>query len=171
MAGRGTLGLGWLVRLALVLVVAGLLWGGGAAVFGDYHLNRTTQDMTCGAREIKVAFLVRMYQTQPCGPGGATGVTANGALPCIVYVAGHDAQAAFSGPDAGENCATLVRSDPNGAGWTRNPQPPPGASSYICKLAGPNALDTAVVSDSGSAIYGTAVCNLLSGEGWKPASA
>ena len=87
MGGRGTLGLGGLVRLALVLVVAGVLWGVGAAVAG-YHLNRSAQDMTCGARVLKVAFLVRMYKTEPCGPGGATSVPTDIASPCTVYVAG-----------------------------------------------------------------------------------
>lgn len=170
MGGRGTLGLGGLVRFALVLVVAGVLWGVGAAVAG-YHLNRSAQDMTCGARVLKVAFLVRMYKTEPCGPGGATSVSANVALPCTVYVAGHDALVALTGPGAGNDCAAIVRSDPNNAGWTRNPQTTSSPLLGVCKLTSPNGLDTATVTDSGSTIYGTGVCNVLTAEGWKPALA
>ena len=166
MGGRGTLGLGWLVRLALVLVVAGALWGVGAAIVG-YHLARSAQDMTCGARVVKVAFLVRMYKTEPCGPSGATGVTADVALPCTVYAAGHDAQAAFTGPDAGNDCAAIVRSDPTFAGWTRDPQAPGASVTTVCALRSPSGLDSAAVADSGSYIYGTGVCDQLTAEGWK----
>jgi hypothetical protein len=166
MGGRGTLGLGGLVRLALVLVVAGVLWGVGAAVAG-YHLNRNTQDMTCGARVLKVAFVVRMYKTEPCGPGGATSVSTDIALPCSVYVAAQDAVVAFTGPDSGTNCAAIVRSDPDNAGWTRDPQPASAPQATVCSVASPNGLDKAAVIDSGSEIYGNGVCNQLTAEGWK----
>lgn len=131
MGGRGTLGLGGLVRLALVLVLAGVLWGVGAAVAG-YHLNRDAQDTTCGARVLKVAFIVRMYKTEPCGPNGATSVPSDIALPCTVYVAAHDAVAAFTGPDSGTYCAAIVRTDPNNAGWTRDPQAAGASLSVVC---------------------------------------
>jgi hypothetical protein len=166
MGGRGTLGLGGLLRLALVLVMAGVLWGVGAAVAG-YHLNRNAQDMTCGARVLKVAFIVGMYKTEPCGPGGATSVPSDIALPCTVYVAAHDALVAFTGPDSGTNCAAIVRSDPNNAGWTRNPQVAAASQSRVCSLTSPNGLDNAAVSDSGSEIYGIDACNQLTAEGWK----
>ena len=166
MGGRGTLGLGGLVRLALVLVVAGVLWGVGAAVAG-YHLNRSAQDMTCGARVLKVAFVVQMYKTEPCGPGGATSVPTDIALPCSVYVAAHDALVAFTGPDSGTNCAAIVRSDPNNAGWTRDPQAASASLSVVCNLTSPNGLDKATASDSGSEIYGNQACTLLTTEGWK----
>lgn len=166
MGGRGTLGLGGLVRLALVLVAAGVLWGVGAAVAG-YHLNRGAQDMTCGARVLKVAFVVPMYKTEPCGPDGATSVPADAALPCTVYVAAHDAMLAFTGPDSGTDCSAIVRSDPNNAGWTRDPQTPGASQTVVCRLTSPNGLDTATVSDSGSEIYGNDACSQLTTEGWK----
>lgn len=169
MGGRGTLGLGGLIRLALVLVVAGVLWGVGAAVAG-YHLNRNPQDMTCGARVLKVAFIVRMYKTEPCGPSGATGVPADIALPCNVYVAGQDALLAFIGPEAGDDCAAIVRSDPDNAGWTRDPQTAAASLSVVCRLTSPSGQDNVVVSDTGSEIYGNDACNQLTAEGWKAAT-
>ena len=169
MGGRGTLGLGGLVRLALVLVVAGVLWGAGAAISG-YHLNRSAQDMTCGARVIKVAFIVRMYKTEPCGPDGATSAPTDIALPCTVYVAAHDGRVGFTGPDSGTNCASIVSSDPNTAGWTLDPQTPSASLSVVCSLTSPNGLDIATVSDTGSDIYGSDACNQLTSEGWKPAA-
>jgi hypothetical protein len=169
MGGRGTLGIGGIVRLALVLVIAGVLWGVGAAIAG-YHVNRSVQDRTCGAREMKVAFLVRMYKTEPCGPDGATGVTAPVSAPCTVYVAGHDAQVAFSGPTAGQDCARLVLDDPGNAGWTRDPQTAATATTGVCSLMSAGGQDTVSVIDSGSTIYGTDACNALTAEGWKPAS-
>jgi len=167
MGGRGTLGLGGLVRLALVLVVAGVLWGVGATIAG-YHLNRDTQDMTCGARVLKVAFVVRMYKSEPCGPNGATSAPTDIALPCTVYVAGHDGRVVFNGPDSGTNCAAIVRSDPDTAGWTLDPQTASASVSVVCSLTGPNTLDSATVGDSGSEIYGSAACTQLTSEGWKP---
>ena len=166
MGGRGTLGLGGLVRLALVLVVAGVLWGVGATIEG-YHLNRNAQDMTCGARVLKVAFVVQMFKSEPCSPSGATTAPTDIALPCTVYVAAHDAFVAFTGPDSGTNCAAIVRSDPDTAGWTLDPQTASASVSDVCNLTGPNGLDTATVSDSGSQIYGNAVCSQLTAEGWK----
>jgi hypothetical protein len=168
MGGRGTLGIGGIIRLALVLVIAGVLWGVGATIAG-YHLNRSPQDQTCGARELKVAFLVRMYKSEPCGPGGATGVTGPVGAPCTVYAAGHDATVQFTGPAAGTNCAKLVFDDPNYAGWTRNPQQPSGSVSGVCALR--SGLNSVAVADSGSSIYGTDACNYLTALGWKPAPA
>ena len=169
MGGRGTLGLGGLVRLALVLVVAGVLWGVGAMIAG-YHLNRNTQDMTCGARVLKVAFVVRMYKSEPCGPDGATTAPTDIAAPCTVYVAAHDGTVAFKGPDAGTNCAAIVRSDPDTAGWTLDPQTASASVSLVCTLTGPNTLDTATVADSGSEIYGSGICTQLTSQGWKPST-
>ena len=161
MGGRGTLGLSGLVRLAVLLVAAGVLWGVGAAVAG-YHLGRTARDTSCGTRVLKVAFLVSMYKTEPC----VTTPIANG-MPCSVYVDGHDALVVFSGPDSVTECTAFVRANPNGSGWTRAAHVNSASLVAVCNLVSADGRDSAGVTDSGSAIYGNNACNHLIAQGWK----
>jgi hypothetical protein len=86
--------------------------------------------------------------------------------PCSLYVSGHDVHVQFNGPDAPTNCASFVQADPGGDGWTTVAQTPSETLSEICYLTIGDGRNTAIVDDSGGAVYGTDACNDLTGDGW-----
>ena len=141
--------------------------GGGAAIEG-YHLNRDTQDMTCGARVLKVAFVVRMYKSRavrsrtvrrPRRP--TSRCPARSTWPGMTRA--WRSRARTPAPTA-RRSSVRIRARPGGRS-TRRPRRHRSASSATSR--GPTRWTPSIVGDSGSQIYGSDACGQLTAEGWK----
>jgi hypothetical protein len=83
---------------------------------------------------------------------------------CALYVQGHNARVAFSGPNTREDCASFVEKAQD-TEWTTTPQPEAESGTVVCELEN-RANEKAVITDTDGQAYGQQACTQLSGEGW-----